>query len=115
MSNNVNTRIVSALIDHVKDNGGNADLLFEASEYPKQHLMEPDRFVSNEFLIIMFAQARQMLSDPRVAHAAGRRVAKRALNGVYRGRAFVLGYHLDCQRSRKLGIHLRSVTLWGSS
>ncbi len=75
MGDNISTRITYALIELVRETGKDMEPLLETFDLSLENLVQPGRYVSNETLIILFAQARQVTGDDDIARKAGNKVA----------------------------------------
>jgi len=80
MGDNISTRITNALINYIRETGEDMEEILEAFDLSPHNLVQSGRFVSNETLIILFAQARQLSGDENIALKAGRKVAGEILH-----------------------------------
>jgi two-component system, NtrC family, sensor kinase len=72
MEDRVSTLISRALIDYLKKSGVDLDSFFSSSEFSKDSLSSPRKWISNEELITLFYQAQQATGEIQIAYQTGR-------------------------------------------
>ncbi|GEM_PF-4529852 len=72
MDDRVSAQITRALIEYMERTGADVDELLSSVDYSRDYLCSPGRWLTNEDLIILFAQARKLTRDALVPYWTGR-------------------------------------------
>jgi len=72
MDDRISTQITSSLIQYLEKSGAELKPFLDAVDFSREYLCSPQKLISNEDLIIIFSQAREILGQDHIAYWTGR-------------------------------------------